>query len=77
MLATLLVFGLAHGLGTWTPTRLLLTGVVLAAGFGAATTLILALSPDQHLRGMLFWLMGDLSFGNRNERWFCWRLSCC
>ncbi len=60
--ATLLVFGLAHGLGTWTPTRLLLTGVVLAAGFGAATTLILALSPDQHLRGMLFWLMGDLSF---------------
>ncbi|MDJ0917732.1 MAG: iron ABC transporter permease [Woeseiaceae bacterium] len=66
--ATLLVFGLAHGLGTWTPTRLLLTGVVLAAGFGAATTLILALSPDQHLRGMLFWLMGDLSFAWNPER---------
>jgi iron complex transport system permease protein len=41
---------------------LLLTGVVLAAGFSAATTLLLALSPDQNLRGMLFWLMGDLSF---------------
>ena len=68
MLATLLVFGLAHGLGTWTPTRLLLTGVVLAAGFGAATTLILALSPDQHLRGMLFWLMGDLSFAWQPQR---------
>jgi iron complex transport system permease protein len=40
----------------------LLTGVVLAAGFSAATTLLLALSPDQNLRGMLFWLMGDLSF---------------
>ena len=39
-----------------------LTGVVLAAGFSAATTLLLALSPDQNLRGMLFWLMGDLSF---------------
>ena len=60
--ATLLVFAIARGTGSWTPTRLLLTGVVLAAGFGAATTLILALSPDQHLRGMLFWLMGDLSF---------------
>jgi iron complex transport system permease protein len=60
--ATLLVFALARGSGSWTPTRLLLTGVVLAAGFSAATTLILALSPDQNLRGMLFWLMGDLSF---------------
>jgi iron complex transport system permease protein len=62
MLATLIVFSVAHGTGSWTPTRLLLTGIVLASGFGAATTLLLALSPDQHLRGMLFWLMGDLSF---------------
>jgi len=62
MAATLLVFSIAHGTGSWTPTRLLLTGVVLAAGFSAATTLLLALSPDQNLRGMLFWLMGDLSF---------------
>jgi iron complex transport system permease protein len=62
MAATLLVFSIAHGTGSWTPARLLLTGVVLAAGFSAATTLILAMSPDQNLRGMLFWLMGDLSF---------------
>lgn len=62
MAATLLVFSIAQGTGSWTPTRLLLTGVVLAAGFSAATTLLLALSPDQSLRGMLFWLMGDLSF---------------
>ncbi|MEM8816107.1 MAG: iron ABC transporter permease [Pseudomonadota bacterium] len=62
MCATLIVFSVAHGTGSWTPTRLLLTGIVLASGFGAATTLLLALSPDQHLRGMLFWLMGDLSF---------------
>ena len=60
--AALLVFGIAKSSGSWTPTRLLLTGVVLAAGFGALTTLLLALSPDQQLRGMLFWLMGDLSF---------------
>ena len=62
MAATLLVFAIAQGTGSWTPTRLLLTGVVLAAGFSAATTMLLALSPDQNLRGMLFWLMGDLSF---------------
>jgi iron complex transport system permease protein len=62
MLATLLVSSIAQGTGNWTPTRLLLTGVVLAAGFSAATTLLLALSPDQNLRGMLFWLVGDLSF---------------
>lgn len=60
--ATLIVFSIAHGTGAWTPTRLLLTGVVLAAGFSAATTMLLALSPDRQLRGMLFWLMGDLSF---------------
>jgi iron complex transport system permease protein len=62
MAATLLVFAIAQGTGSWTPTRLLLTGVVLAAGFSAATTMLLAMSPDQNLRGMLFWLMGDLGF---------------
>ena len=60
--ATLLVFAVAQGTGSWTPTRLLLTGVVLAAGFSAVTTLLLAMSPDASLRGMLFWLMGDLNF---------------
>jgi iron complex transport system permease protein len=63
--ATLLVFALAHGRGGWTPLRLLLTGVVVAAGFGAAVSLILALGPDSSLRGMLFWLMGDLSFAHQ------------
>ncbi|MDX1499687.1 MAG: iron ABC transporter permease [Woeseiaceae bacterium] len=60
--ATLLVFSIARGTGSWAPARLLLTGVVLAAGFSAITTLLLALSPEENLRGMLFWLMGDLSF---------------
>ncbi len=68
MTATLLVFAIAHGSGTWTPARLLLTGVVLAAGFSATTTLLLALSPEQQLRGMLFWLMGDLSFADEPAR---------
>jgi iron complex transport system permease protein len=68
MAATVLVFSIAHGTGSWTPTRLLLTGVVLAAGFSAITTLLLALSPDQNLRGMLFWLMGDLSYSYEPTR---------
>lgn len=59
--AMLLVFGLAHGDGSWTQTRLLLTGVVVASGCGAIIALILTLAPEQKIHGMLFWLMGDLS----------------
>jgi iron complex transport system permease protein len=59
--ATLLVFGLARGDGSWTQTRLLLTGVIVAAGSGAAVALILSVAPEKELRGMLFWLMGDLA----------------
>jgi len=66
--ANLLVFTIAQGSGSWAPARLLLTGVVLAAGFSAVTTLLLALSPDQDLRGMLFWLMGDFSFAYAPQR---------
>jgi iron complex transport system permease protein len=61
LLSMLVVFGLAHGHGSWTINRLLLTGIVIAAGWGAVIGLLLALGPDQQLRGMLFWLMGDLS----------------
>ncbi len=62
MLATLLVFGLAHGTGSWTPSRLLLTGVVVASGWGAVITLMLAITPSHKLPGMLYWLMGDVSY---------------
>ncbi|MDH5593666.1 MAG: iron ABC transporter permease [Gammaproteobacteria bacterium] len=61
LLSILLVFGLAHGQGSWTSTRLLLTGVVIATGWGAIISFILATAPERNLHGMLFWLMGDLS----------------
>ncbi|MGD8999700.1 MAG: iron ABC transporter permease [Granulosicoccaceae bacterium] len=56
----LLVFALAHGKGCWTPTRLLLTGVVLAFGWGALISLLLVTAAHERLPGMLFWLIGDL-----------------
>jgi iron complex transport system permease protein len=62
----LLVFALAQGRGGWTPTRLLLTGIVVAAGAGSIVSLLLATSDDAGLRGMVFWLLGDLS---RTQDW--------
>ncbi len=43
------------------PDRLLLAGVMLASLWGALVTLVLALAPNELLRGMFFWLIGDLS----------------
>lgn len=65
LLAMLVVFGLAHGDGSWTQTRLLLTGVIVAAGCGAVITLMLSIAPDTRLQSMLFWLMGDASGASR------------
>jgi iron complex transport system permease protein len=59
--STAIVFALARGSGAWSPIRLLLTGVIVASGWGALVALILSLAPETQLRGMLFWLIGDLS----------------
>jgi len=59
-----LVFYIARGEGSWSASQLLLTGIVLAAGWGALISLVLAISPGKPLRSMMFWLMGDLSFAS-------------
>ncbi|HYC45799.1 MAG TPA: iron ABC transporter permease [Burkholderiales bacterium] len=59
--AIVIVFGLSYRSGDWNVYRLLLTGVVLSAGLAALISLTLVLAPEAQLRGMLFWLMGDLS----------------
>ena len=59
--AMAIVFALSFRSGDWNPHRLLLTGVVLSSGFAALISLILAVAPQAQLKGMLFWLMGDLS----------------
>jgi iron complex transport system permease protein len=63
--------------------RLILAGAMLAALFGAMASLLLALTPDQRLRGAIFWLVGDLSGADDGGRsllaaavltgWFVWR----
>lgn len=62
LLTMALVFTLSRGGGSWNPTRLLLTGVVVASGWAALIGFILSVSPNTDLKNMLFWLMGDLSF---------------
>ena len=62
LVSILIVFSLARGEGPWSGTRLLLTGVVTASGWAALISLLLTLGPDASLRGMLFWLIGDLSY---------------
>jgi iron complex transport system permease protein len=46
-------------------TRLLLCGVVLASACGALITVLLTLADNGQLRGMVFWLSGDLSWAQR------------
>lgn len=64
LMSILIVFSLARGEGPWSGTRLLLTGVVTASGWAALISLLLTLGPDSSLRGMLFWLIGDLSYAS-------------
>lgn len=40
---------------------LLLTGVILASACMALVTLMLSIAPESRLRGMVFWMIGDLS----------------
>jgi iron complex transport system permease protein len=64
MLASLLLLALARpalAASDDASPRLILTGAMLAALAGALVTLLLTVTPDQRLRGAIFWLVGDLS----------------
>jgi iron complex transport system permease protein len=60
--AVALVYVLARSGGT---PRLLLTGVVLASACGALVSVLLALADSSRVRGMVFWLAGDLEWAVR------------
>jgi len=59
VIAVVIVHLLARSGGT---TRLLLTGVVLASACGAVVTVLLSIADASRLRGMVFWLAGDLEW---------------
>ncbi len=52
-----------HGGSDGRSPLLILTGVILATGCGAMITLMLTIAPEGRLRGMVFWMIGDLSHG--------------
>src|SRR5437879_2314193 len=57
--AVAVVYLLARGGGT---PRLLLTGVVMASACGALVSVLLSVADSARLRGMVFWLAGDLEW---------------
>ncbi len=59
--AIVLLFVLSYRRGGWNMYRVLLTGVVLSARLAALISLTLLLAPQAQVKGMLYWLMGDLS----------------
>lgn len=69
LLSVLLVFVVARGEGPWSTARMLLAGVVLASGWGALISLLLSLSDERSVKGMLYWLMGDLSYAQVHPAW--------
>lgn len=62
------VFWLARDDAGWRRERVLLTGVVIASGWSALITGMLALAPDARLQGMVYWLIGDLA-GAGSSTW--------
>ena len=57
--AVVIVYFLARSGGT---PRLLLTGVVLASACGAVLSVLLAVADATRVRGMVFWVAGDLEW---------------
>ena len=62
LVSIFLVFIFANGKGGWTISRLLLAGIVLAAGWVSLISFLLVITPPDKVQSMLFWLMGDLSY---------------
>jgi len=65
--ASALLFGLMwrrltnHSAGTDASAALLLVGVMIGSGCTAVVSLILSVADEGQLRGMVFWLLGDLN----------------
>ena len=62
LLSIYLVFQFSYQSGNWNVSRLLLTGIVMASGWGAIISFLLVVSPADKVHGLLFWLMGEISY---------------
>ena len=61
LLATLLVYRLAHGRAGATPERLILAGVIVTTFLSSAIVFVTTLMDATRVRAFTFWLLGDLS----------------
>ncbi len=62
ILSIYLVFHFSYQAGNWNVSRLLLTGIVMASGWGAIISFLLVVSPAEKVHGLLFWLLGEISY---------------
>ncbi len=65
LLAAMLLLKLSY-YGELRPNKITLNGVVLAFGFAAFISFVLATASGQQVKSMMFWLMGDLSYAELN-----------
>lgn len=65
LVATLMLLKLSY-YGELRPNKITLNGVVLAFGFAALISFVLATAEGHQIKSMMFWLMGDLSFAQLN-----------
>jgi ABC-type Fe3+-siderophore transport system permease subunit len=61
LLATLLVYRLAHGRAGATPERLILAGVIVTTFLSSVIVFVTTLLDVTRIRSFTFWLLGDLS----------------
>ena len=60
-MAITIVFRVAHGVGRLDTRIMILTGVVVAAFFGAGVMLMLTIARGEAMRAAILWTMGSLS----------------
>lgn len=65
LMATIILLKLSFA-GEFRPNKITLNGVVLAFGFAALISFILATADGHQIKSMMFWMMGDLSFAQLN-----------
>ena len=65
LMAAMLLLKLSY-YGELRPNKITLNGVVLAFGFAALISFVLATANGQQVKSMMFWLMGDLSYAEFN-----------